>query len=105
MTAITRLISSDLALARDSAALISCWATQICCCLGLWNFLAALRCRSETPLAAAAGGRKQPHLLLVHLPGASGQRGLEDNNSELHSRPHLLCRLLLEKNKNGCSQS
>src|SRR5216117_2098674 len=51
------LAMAALVLARDSAALISCWATQICCCLGLWNFLAALRCRSETPLAAevAAG--------------------------------------------------
>src|SRR5206468_4939227 len=54
MTVITRLISSALALARASAALISCWATQICCCLGLWNFLAAFRCRSDVPFAAGA---------------------------------------------------
>src|SRR3989475_9223606 len=71
MMVITRLISSALALARCSASLISCCATQICCALGDWNFLAALRWRSRS----------------------------EEHTSELQSQSNLVCRLLLEKKK------
>src|SRR2546422_4235078 len=46
-------------------------------------------------LAAAIGGK--PAVLFVDLPGGSRS---EEHTSELQSRLHLVCRLLLEKKKN-----
>src|SRR5690554_7094746 len=50
-----------------------------------------------------AGGQRQLDSLLQHFeqlhPGKQRQRS-EEHTSELQSRPHLVCRLLLEKKKN-----
>src|SRR3989442_11475324 len=42
----------------------------------------------------------------THHPGAPGasRRRSEEHTSELQSRPHLVCRLLLEKKKNRTPQ-
>src|SRR5436305_9252663 len=42
-----------------------------------------------------------PHPVLLHVHGGPYSRS-EEHTSELQSRPHLVCRLLLEK-KNYCS--
>src|SRR5436305_3171947 len=54
------------------------------------------------PISVSLGGFK----LLLSGPGASGSRPMpdgrrrsEEHTSELQSRPHLVCRLLLEKKK------
>src|SRR5438445_5126786 len=96
ITAITRLSSSARALARVSAALISCWATQICCCLSVGNFLAAFRCRSlAAPLVVplGTGSRKDTYRRFWRSSRS------EEHTSELQSRQYLVCRLLLEKKK------
>src|SRR3989442_11146100 len=42
--------------------------------------------------------RRKLHRLLPRRPGADPDRS-EEHTSELQSRPHLVCRLLLEKKK------
>src|SRR5690625_6608199 len=44
------------------------------------------------------GSRNLPEQQLAHLPGYEGSRS-EEHTSELQSRGHLVCRLLLEKKK------
>src|SRR3989442_11691638 len=48
----------------------------------------------------AIGRRDYAILLLLARLGLRGGRS-EEHTSELQSRPHLVCRLLLEKKKNG----
>src|SRR3989442_11623754 len=48
-------------------------------------------CRAPHPGRSAAGRTPGPQR------GAGGRS--EEHTSELHSRPHLVCRLLLEKNR------
>src|SRR3989442_11175510 len=50
------------------------------------------------PRAAGEGGRAARRA--AQIPGRS-----EEHTSELQSRPHLVCRLLLGKKKNECEQS
>src|SRR2546422_7224888 len=57
--------------------------------------------------ASSVGGRQEAAVALAHHPGsrAEGSLGLagrrsEEHTSELQSRLHLVCRLLLEKKKN-----
>src|SRR2546422_8610634 len=57
-------------------------------------------------LHARLGGGRQPHLRLSHLPTQRGNPRRyrepvrsEEHTSELQSRLHLVCRLLLEKKK------
>src|SRR5436305_12093976 len=61
------------------------------------------------PAGAARPRRRQPQLLpqdhrprcaaLRRQPGRQGLLRSEEHTSELQSRPHLVCRLLLEKKK------
>src|SRR3989442_9552802 len=39
---------------------------------------------------------------LLHWSGQEKRLRSEEHTSELQSRPHLVCRLLLEKKKNNC---
>src|SRR5436305_9949410 len=48
-----------------------------------------------------AGGRR-PHDHLGDAGGVQAGDRSEEHTSELQSRPHLVCRLLLEKKKNSC---
>src|SRR5215813_15359631 len=55
-------------------------------------------------LPICGGGRRlheDPHAAVPELPpqGAAHHRRSEEHTSELQSRPHLVCRLLLEKKK------
>src|SRR2546429_1693939 len=68
-----------------------------------------LRVTPGTQLAALAGALKET---LPHLPAdkplavvCSGQTRSEEHTSELQSRLHLVCRLLLEKKKQNKHQS
>src|SRR5690554_7048083 len=46
-----------------------------------------------------AGGARDPgRVRRVRLPADHGRGRSEEHTSELQSRPHLVCRLLLEKN-------
>src|SRR3989442_5785415 len=46
----------------------------------------------------AVGERQHPHALLQFDPlGPAAEQRSEEHTSELQSRPHLVCRLLLEK--------
>src|SRR5690554_7269864 len=55
-------------------------------------------------LAVHAGGLAQGVEIVAQLPGFGrggfGRLRSEEHTSELQSRPHLVCRLLLEKKKN-----
>src|SRR3989442_1231656 len=54
--------------------------------------------RSRAQARGGAGGHeRRPHLRPHDLPRS------EEHTSELQSRPHLVCRLLLEKKKNSFS--
>src|SRR3989442_11630695 len=58
------------------------------------------RWRASTTSSASSGrtsGREHP--------SRSGSRRSEEHTSELQSRPHLVCRLLLEKKKKSCKAS
>src|SRR3989442_11832527 len=58
------------------------------------------RCTARTvaPVSAAARGESEHHArLAASLFGALARS--EEHTSELQSRPHLVCRLLLEKKK------
>src|SRR5690554_7300235 len=68
---------------------------------------------SEPPLPAAGGGRWQtafpvghrlesPKHLTPFPPDRWTSSRSEEHTSELQSRPHLVCRLLLEKKKFNC---
>src|SRR5690554_7490255 len=46
-----------------------------------------------------------PHLVEHDASTAEGFKRSEEHTSELQSRPHLVCRLLLEKKKNGGGSS
>src|SRR5690625_6282410 len=43
--------------------------------------------------------KKNTHIVLRQLPNVKAQRRSEEHTSELQSRGHLVCRLLLEKKK------
>src|SRR5436305_13411652 len=51
---------------------------------------------------------RQPHAARGHLPRGAGRRDRggrsEEHTTELQSRPHIVCRLLLEKKKNTETQ-
>src|SRR5690554_7630187 len=54
----------------------------------------------KTVIAAAESGATSPATPIgVNLPNADWRS--EEHTSELQSRPHLVCRLLLEKKKNN----
>src|SRR6266498_3406779 len=57
-----------------------------------WERIRALNERTKTPLGMALRGR-----FLVGSRPVGGRS--EEHTSELQSRPHLVCRLLLEKKK------
>src|SRR3989442_11874996 len=64
-------------------------------------------CSSDLPLQVRRDEQRQPgaSLQCVELGGdveggADGDDRSEEHTSELQSRPHLVCRLLLEKKKN-----
>src|SRR3989442_8799797 len=58
---------------------------------------AAVLVDATVPLEAAIGGRVSHPLTLWTV--ASTRTRSEEHTSELQSRPHLVCRLLLEKKK------
>src|SRR3989442_13669738 len=59
------------------------------------------RVRHELPVLLQCRGRETPrHAVLVR---AEAELRSEEHTSELQSRPHLVCRLLLEKNKQSNS--
>src|SRR3989442_4749456 len=66
----------------------------------LFPYTTLFRSAARAPRAADA---RAPALLLLGLPAQpldGGARGRsEEHTSELQSRPHLVCRLLLEKKK------
>src|SRR5690625_5727083 len=49
-------------------------------------------------VALGAGGYPKGRVIEIYGPESSGKRS-EEHTSELQSRGHLVCRLLLEKNK------
>src|SRR3989442_10769707 len=68
------------------------------------------RCAAHAPARAAAGvgvpaavGPLPVRMAAPRAPPGGGGAGLrsEEHTSELQSRPHLVCRLLLEKKKNS----
>src|SRR3989442_10373363 len=74
------------------------------------------RAHPETSAAAESAARLLPRLLKdqtptssqgrprgAWVPSCSWRRRSEEHTSELQSRPHLVCRLLLEKKKNTAS--
>src|SRR5436305_5673457 len=60
--------------------------------------------------AACVGGRRGVHAERLSQPAYvaharwGGPRRSEEHTSELQSRPHLVCRLLLEKKKQSCAR-
>src|SRR5690554_7153748 len=56
-------------------------------------------CRNRRPVCDAGEKHHHPELVLRVQCGHSRVRS-EEHTSELQSRPHLVCRLLLEKKKN-----
>src|SRR3989442_4164061 len=62
--------------------------------------------RSSTPNSASSslGGGLCPPSDGRRAPRKGGKRS-EEHTSELQSRPHLVCRLLLEKKNNRCHMS
>src|SRR3989442_8690315 len=53
---------------------------------------------SETPLAAEVGNNRYVYTYRL-FPTSAAKGRSEEHTSELQSRPHLVCRLLLEKKK------
>src|SRR3989442_2403241 len=67
----------------------------------LFPYTTLFRSLPRRPHAARAGSRDRRHrdgeLHLVHAARRAGRLRSEEHTSELQSRPHLVCRLLLEK--------
>src|SRR5690625_7122728 len=63
----------------------------------------ATRTASTAAPGAFRGGRRRVGHLLAHC--ASRMSRSEEHTSELQSRGHLVCRLLLEKNKSVTTRS
>src|SRR5690554_7291119 len=67
--------------------------------------------RHRAPVPAPPPGPRAGHVLASLARAGAGEElrraavpRSEEHTSELQSRPHLVCRLLLEKKKNGFSQ-
>src|SRR2546429_7346799 len=55
--------------------------------------------RSSDLVVAAQQGRRESRVVVLGMPGKLGAERSEEHTSELQSRLHLVCRLLLEKKK------
>src|SRR2546422_459786 len=61
---------------------------------------ALLTVRPRRSLVSSSFAREYPHVRVPRYPlGPAGSRRSEEHTSELQSRLHLVCRLLLEKKK------
>src|SRR2546429_2625653 len=79
-----------------SSAALGAWAGGSLCGRARWACGCVIMWLRLAPVVPAARG---PHVGSSYVPTHRGGRRSEEHTSELQSRLHLVCRLLLEKKK------